>query len=115
MQKWKVAGGTTEDGMTCFAVIEAPCEGVAIEHYLATHGLLSYNKMTCTKTDEPVLNAYDKWDSVVKINPQASIEHEQSGLNRHHKWIEKYFGVVAYNQTVANEQIHEEPDFGGTR
>ena len=65
-------------------VIESPSPGLAVEYYLACHGMMTYKQssMICQETDEEPDESREKVLEIIKeITPTMILD-----LDRHHTW-----------------------------
>jgi hypothetical protein len=65
-------------------IIEASSPGVAVELYLAGHGMMSYDSLNIEVTDEPPSPTYTKEDAIILLGDRATEYRSVMGLNYHH-------------------------------
>lgn len=81
-KKYKIeATGKIEAGP---CVVEAPSPGSAIEYFLATHGMLSYDVITWEETDEPADESYEDFLEIMTIKSKPITAKEIEGLDAYH-------------------------------
>ena len=85
--KWKLYQVTAFPKEGRPTIIEAPTPGIAIEYYLAIHGMFGYDDMSCKEIviDEPK----EKVLQIIKPKKGQTFENMAEGLNFHHWWKEK--------------------------